>query len=277
MHLQKIHVHLHPYLLTRMNSIKLTKLYIFLLLVALAMMLLLGVFAKTKKLKPRDYPEIKNEGILRIVTEYNSVGYYVQGDTIKGFQYELSKAIEKISGLTVEIYLENNIDKSIKGLYNQTYDVIARNIPITTENRNIFAFTKPITLNRQVLVQRTAKANNDVPPIRNQIELAKKTLHIAKNSPSILRLRNLEEEIADTIYIQEDPLYSDELLIYQVAEGDIDYAVVDYEIAAKNKKIFPQIDIQTDISFTQFQAWALRKDASILLDSLNNWLKQCIF
>ena len=234
-------------------------------------MLLLWLFIY-KKHVPRDYPEIKNEGVLRIVTEYNSVGYYVLGDTIEGFQYELSKAIEKISGLTVEIYLENNLEKSIEGLNRQTYDIIARNIPITTENRNFFAFTEPITLSRQVLVQRTAEANNDIPPVRNQIELAKKTLHVTQNSPGILRLRNLEEEIADTIFIVEDSLYSDENLIYQVAEGDIDYAVVDYQIAAKNKKTLPQIDIQTDISFTQLQAWALRKDSPVLLDSLNNWL-----
>ncbi len=255
-----------------MNTRKLTRLYIFLLFIVIATMVLLWLFSTKKENTPRDYPQIAQEGVLRIVTEYSTVGYYVSGDTIEGFQYELSKAIEKISGLTVEIHLENNLEKSIEGLNNQTYDIIARNIPITTENRHLLAFTEPITLSRQVLVQRTAKANHNIPPIRNQIELARKTLHIPQNSPSLLRLHNLEEEIADTIYIQEDSLYSDELLIYQVAEGDIDYAVVDYEIAAKNKKDFPQIDIQTDISFTQLQAWAVRKNSPALLDSLNKWL-----
>jgi len=247
------------------------------LLATFAIATLLWFSTNIERSTPRDYPEIRKEGVLRIVTEYNSVGYYVSGDTIEGFQYELSKAIEKISGLTVNIYVENNMEKSIEGLNNHTYDIIARNIPITTENRSLFAFTEPITLNRQVLVQRTAETNNGFPPIRNQMELAKKNVHVPQNSPSILRLRNLEAEIADTIFIYEDPLYTDELLIFQVAAGDIDYAVVDYEIAAKNKTNFPQIDIQTDISFTQLQAWAVRKDAPILLDSLNNWLKQCIF
>ena len=260
-----------------MSLRKLTKWGVFLLLSALVIMLLLYFSSNSGKYTPRDYSEIKKEGILRIVTEYNNVGYYISKDTIEGFQYELCKAIEKISGLRVEICLESNLDKSIEGLNNQAYDIIARNIPITTEYRNLLAFSLPITQSRQVLVQRTAKSNNDIPPIRNQIELAKKILHVTKNSPSILRLRNLEEEIADTIYIQEDDLYTDVHLVYQVAEGYIDYAVVDYVIAAKNKKLFPQIDIQTDISFTQLQAWALRKDAPALLDSLNNWLKQCIF
>ncbi len=253
------------------NPKKLYKLYIFLLIIVL--MTMIGLLFIQKNDQSRDYAEIKKEGVLRIVTEYNSVGYYVSGDTISGFQYELSKKVEKLSGLTVEIYLENNLEKSIQGLENQSYDIIARNIPITTENKNRFAFTNPITLNKQVLVQRIKKANNDIPPIRNQINLAGKTLYIHQNSPSILRLRNLEQEIADTIYIKEDVLYSDEQLIYMVAEGDIDYAVVDYQIASKNKENLPQIDIETDISFTQLQAWALRKNSPVLLDSLNKWIK----
>ena len=35
----------------------------------------------------------------------------------------------------------------------------------------------------------------------------------------------------------------------------------------------PQIDISTDISFTQFYAWAVNKHSPVLLDSLNTWLK----
>ena len=39
-------------------------------------------------------------------------------------------------------------------------------------------------------------------------------------------------------------------------------------------KDYPQIDCNTDISSTQFQSWALRKDDSILLDSLNKWISE---
>jgi len=127
---------------------KTIRLYVFLLLATLAMMAFLWIFTNSRKYTPRDYPEIRKEGILRIVTEYNSIGYYVSGDTIEGFQYKLSKAIEKISGLTVEIHLENNMEKSIEGLNNHTYDIIARNIPITSENRDLFAFTEPIMLSK---------------------------------------------------------------------------------------------------------------------------------
>ena len=235
-----------------MNTPKLAKIYFALLLIAAAVMFNLWYFGKSyRKYTPRDFADIKHEGILRVVTEYNEIGYYVSGDSMKGLQYELCKAIGNQSGLEVQIFIENDLENSIKGLLEQQYDIIARNIPVTTANKDNLSFSDPITLSKHVLVQRVKNDSSDVPFIRNQIELAKKTLYIAKNSPNILRLKNLSEEIADTIYIKEDEHYKDEQLLYMVANGDIDYAVVDQQIAFNNKKRFPQIDCGTDITFTQ--------------------------
>ncbi len=253
-----------------MFSRKLLILYIVLLLISLAIMSIL-ILRMPKKNEPRDYKEIKQEGVLRIVTEYNQSGYFMSGDTLQGFQYELCRAIAKYSGLEIEMYLEMNLDKSFEGLKNNQYDIIARNIPTTTELKEDYLFIEPIVLNKQVLVQRTASNNNGIEPIRNQLNLAKKTLYVPQNSPAILRLHNLQHEIADTIHIVEELLYSSEQLIIMVAKGDIEYAVCDQQIARIAKKQFPEIDIDTDISFTQLQSWAVRKNAPVLLDSLNHW------
>ena len=120
----------------------------------------------------------------------------------------------------------------------------------------------------------TAEANNGQAPIRNQLDLAQKTLYIPKDSPALLRLQNLGHEIGDTIYVVEDELYSTEQLMIMVAKGDIDYAVCDQQIARMTQKKLPEVDILTDVSFTQLQSWAVRKDSPVLLDSLNSWLQQ---
>jgi membrane-bound lytic murein transglycosylase MltF len=174
--------------------------------------------------------------------------------------------------LTVQIFLENNLELSILGLENETYDVIARNIPITNENKQFLAFTIPVTQSKQVLVQRKKLENDSTIFIENQINLAHKTVYVTKNSPAILRLKNLSEEIAEEIIIKEIADYSSEQLIYMVAQKEIDYAVIDKKIALKNEKLFPELDFEMDISFTQLQAWALRKTSPVLLDSLNVWI-----
>lgn len=258
-----------------MKSRKLISVYIGLLLIVVATMMMLWHLKKqsTVTILPRDYPEIQAEGILRLVTEYNQSGYYVTGDTIAGFQYELSQAIAQLSGLEVQIQLEMSLAESFQMLEGNECDVIARNIPITSEIKEKYLFTDPIVFNKQVLIQRTEKANDGLQPIRNQLDLAGKTLYIPKDSPARLRLQNLEHEIGDTIYVIEDELYSGEQLAIMVAKGDIDYAVCDQQIAVLSQKQLPEIDIQTDISFTQLQSWAVRKDSPILLDSLNSWLE----
>lgn len=247
-------------------------LYVVLLaLASTTMVLLWNLKTQSAPVLPRDYAEIRQEGILRIVTEYNQSGYYIAGDTIEGFQYELSQAIADLSGLEVQTHLEMSLAESFQELSDNRCDIIARNIPITSEIKENYLFTDPILFNKQVLVQRKPNANKGKQPVRNQLDLAQKTLYIPKDSPAKLRLRNLEHEIGDTIYVVEDELYSSEQLVIMVAKGDIDYAVCDQQTALLSSRQLPEIDIQTDISFTQLQSWAVRKDSPALLDSLNTW------
>ena len=247
--------------------------YVLLLLAVLVTMSQLYNRSQENSFTSRDYPEIAEEGILRLITEYDQLGYFVAGDTIQGFQYELSQAISRLSGLEVQIQLEMNLAKSYEALASGTCDLIARNLPITTQLRDTFLFTDPIVLNKQILVQRKRPAG-DSALIRNQLDLARKTLYVPQDSPALFRIRNLEHEIGDTIFIVEEQRYSSEQLMIMVEAGEIDYAVCDQQTAKELQKKLPNADIETDISFTQLQSWAVRKSSPILLDSLNSWLQQ---
>ena len=221
---------------------------------------------------PRDYAAIAKEGILRVATEYNSTSFYVDGDTISGFHYELIEAFARDKGLKAEIMPFMSFEERLKGLADGRFDVIAFGIIAPSELKDSLLPTPPIVLNKQGLVQRRATEENDSLYIRSQLDLAQRTLHVVKGSPSILRIRNLGNEIGDTIYIKEIEKYGPEQLIFLVAHGDIDYAVCDESIARAVADSLPQIDINTAISFTQFYSWAVSKQSPILLDSLNTWL-----
>ena len=96
---------------------KLLAVYICLLGIVLVMMASLYSYLQSKEpLPPRDYPEIKEEGILRVMMEYNPSDYYVEDDTILGFQYELCQAIARLSGMEVQIHLEMPAEKLKDGL-----------------------------------------------------------------------------------------------------------------------------------------------------------------
>lgn len=221
---------------------------------------------------PRDYAAIAKEGILRVATEYNSISFYVDGDTISGFHYELIQAFARDKRLKAEITPVMSFEERLKGLSEGRYDVIAYGILATSKLKDSLLLTSPIVLNKQVLVQRKENGENDSLYIRNQLDLARRTLHVVKGSPSILRIQNLGNEIGDTICIKEIEKYGPEQLISLVAHGDIDYAVCDESIAQAVADSLSQIDINTAISFTQFYSWAVSKQSPVLLDSLNTWL-----
>ncbi len=245
--------------------------YSVLLVAALFLMVMLyTVSRKAGLVLPRDFPQIAKSGELNIVTDYNPVGYHVSGDTVAGFQYGLIKALERDWKLKVNIFLENSLDENLLGLERGKYDIVARNIPVNTHLRQQFGFTGSINRNKQVLVQRK------LAPIRQHLDLAKKTIHVHKDSPVILRLQNLSHEIGDTIFVVQNDLYETEQLVMMVAGGDIDFTVCDEVLARKLAQEMPEIDVDTDISFTQLESWAVRKDSPVLLDSLNAWFSRVL-
>ena len=165
-----------------------------------------------------------------------------------------------------------SFDKRLQMISDGKCDILATGTIITTRSKHSLLFTHTLQLSKQVLVQRKKEEGNDSMYIKSQLDLAHKTLHVIKHSPTLLRIHNLMEEIADTIYVKQVTQYGPEQLLAMVAEGDIDYAVCDEHIAKASIKDFPNLDINTDISFTQFYAWGVGKYAPILLDSLNSWL-----
>ncbi len=257
-----------------MKTSKLLKYIVFAAVAALVAHYVMPPKPDSELSAPRDYDEIKEEGIIRVAMEYNSISFHVEGDTVSGFHYELIEAFARDHGMQAAILPEMSFDKQLAGLADGTFDVIANGIPTTSELKDSLALTIPIILSKQVLVQRALQEDGDSSLfIKSRLNLAGKTLHVVKGSPSILRIHNLADEIGDTICIQEVEKYGDEQLISMVAHGDLDYAVCDESIARSAADSLPQIDVDTAISFTQFYSWGVSKQSPALLDSLNTWLE----
>lgn len=225
-----------------------------------------------EKINIRSYDEIIQSGILKAVTEYNSLSFYVDGDSVAGFHYELLKAFAKDKGIALEVTPLMSMDERMKGMENGSFDILANNVLITTGRKDSLKFTRPIILSKQVLVQRKPMQEGDSTYITNLLDLAGKTVYIVKGSPYKLRIQNLSNEIGDTIYVEEVEKYGPEQLLAMVSHGDIDYAVCDNNIAQTLQENFPRLDMSKDISFTQFYSWGVNPENTILLDTLNAWL-----
>jgi membrane-bound lytic murein transglycosylase MltF len=112
-----------------MNSKKSLAFFVCLLVtILLTICCLLIVFIHNEK--KRDLPEIMQEKVLNIVAGYNSIDSVSDGSKV-GLHHELGKYIGKRSGLTVQIFFENDLNVSIKKLKKNTNEIIAKEIPIT--------------------------------------------------------------------------------------------------------------------------------------------------
>jgi membrane-bound lytic murein transglycosylase F len=222
---------------------------------------------------------IRKRGKLIAVTDFNSTNYFIYKGEPMGFNYELLKSFSDHIGIDLEIVTENDLNHAFGMLKSGEADLLAIGLTVNNSRKKDILFTESIDETRQVLIQR--KPRNwrsltedelDRKLIRNQMGLAKKTVYVQKGSSHVERLHALAEEIGDSISIIEVP-YESEQLIKHVVNGEIEYTVCDENVALVNATYYPDIDVNTPVSFPQNIAWGVRKhNSDALLSELNHWI-----
>lgn len=237
---------------------------------------------EAQKKSLRDWKEIKEEGVLRAITNYSGTSYFLYKGKPMGFEYELLERLADYLDVRLEIVLAENIDSIIPMLERGEGDIIAFGLTITEERKKRIDFTDYLYLTRQVLVQRKPpnwrrlkRHQIDASLIQDPVELINDTVALRLTTSYYERLKNLQSEIGGVIYI--DTMAGDlsaEKLIQSVVDGDIKYTIVDDNIAAINAAYHPILDVSTPVSFSQRIAWGIRPSSPNLRDTLNGWIAQ---
>jgi membrane-bound lytic murein transglycosylase F len=110
--------------------------------------------------------------------------------------------------------------------------------------------------------------------LRNQLNLGGKVVYVQKGTSYEQRMKNLCEEIGDSINLIGKSDLEVEELIELVASGEIEYTVADENIALVNQIYYPILDIKTAVSFPQNLAWGLKKSDNSLKSEIDIWLKE---
>jgi membrane-bound lytic murein transglycosylase F len=226
-----------------------------------------------------DLDSIKIRSRLVAVTDFNSTSYFIYRGEPMGFHFELLKAFTDHLGVDLEIITENNLEEAIEMLHTGRVDLMAMGLTVNTSRKEEIQFSEPIDNTRQVLVQHKPRKWKTMSPsvlesklLRNQTDLAGKTIYVQKSSSHAERMHSLAKEIGEHISVVEVPFES-ETLIQLVDKGEIEYTVCDENIASVNTTYFPDIDVKTPLSFSQSLAWGIRKTHSEQLQNeLDQWI-----
>ena len=227
-----------------------------------------------------DLNKIKERGKLVAITGYNAYSYFIYRGQAMGYEYDLVKRFADHLGVGLELKVVKEIPQMIEKLHNGEGDIIAFNLTVSQERKDEVAFGNYLNLTRQVLVQRRpenwrqlTRQQIDKKLIKSHLDLDGKTVYVRYGTSYRKRLENLSEENGITINIVEaDPEISTEDLIKMVADGEIEYTVSDRNIAVLQQGYYADIDVSTEVSLPQKVAWAVRKNAPELLDTLNTWI-----
>ena len=229
-----------------------------------------------------DLDEIIERGYINAAVDYSSTTYFVYRGEIMGFEYDLLRRLEDYFKIRVNITVQPSIEESIKLLNKGEIDIIAYPLTINKERKKIIAFTNHYITQTQVLVQRKPDNWRDMKLheiektlLRDQVDLIGKDVHVLNHSSYIEALVSLSEQVGGDInVIEDDPSVDTEELIKNVAEGVYDYTISDENIAFVNKSYYPNLDIETPVSFPRRIAWAVRQNAPELRDTLNFGLRE---
>jgi len=224
----------------------------------------------TDSLKGIDLNEIKSRGKIIALTLNTSTSYFIFKGHPIGFEYEMLKRFTNQIGVDLEIKLISDVHTMFDLLAKGEGDIIACNLAVTRERLEKANFSSPYNFTKLVLVQRQDKLD-----VFKPLDLEGKRVFVNMPSPSYERLVHIQKEMGISFEIVEAPGYiGPERLIEKVAKGEIDYTVVDDNLADLNATYFNNIDVSVQLSFPVQVGWAVRKNSSALLHAINDWFER---
>lgn len=216
---------------------------------------------------PRDYQEVKSEGILRVMAPYQ-IGTDSTKQGTENAQ-QLIHRLRKRSGLEIELSLEDNTHRALEALLLGEVDLILEPVAYTAElDSSLYILLDERLADPIYLVQRRDSAKH----VSKQLELEGREVTLPLNSELQLFLHHISEEMGLNIAIRQDSLYNTEQLIMKVQAASIDYTLCSGEEAKRYARHFPDLDFTLPISHNLRRGWLTRRASPILADSLRRWL-----
>jgi len=215
----------------------------------------------------RDWAAIKEEGVLRVITSNNPASYFLWRGELMGFDYDLIRHFAKQHGLRVRMVVRNSASDMFQALREGAGDVIAASMTVTEERRRAgWRFSK-----RYLEVHEQIIGPADEDPLESVQELAGRTVTVAADSAFVDSLERLREGGIPVTVRREEGATS-ELLIQQVADGELDLTLVDSHLAALESTYRDDIQPLWTLEGERDIAWGLRDNQPGLKKQLDAYI-----
>ncbi|MCM1110585.1 MAG: transglycosylase SLT domain-containing protein [Clostridium sp.] len=206
---------------------------------------------------------------LRVATLYSPSSFFLFRDQRMGYDYELVTNMALEHGREIDLVVAPSLSAAVEMLDSGLVDMIAYEVPVTTEYLDHVVPCGITSVTRQVLVQ----PRNSKDRITDVTQLIGRDIYVERNSKYHHRLVNLDTELGGGIRIH--PLDMDTLITEQVIEmvndGKIPLTIVDSDIAKVNRTYYPGLDISVEVGLDQKSSWAVSRHTPWLADTIDTW------
>lgn len=217
----------------------------------------------------RDFQSIKEEGVIRLLTRYNSNSYFLQKGIPRGFEYELVEAFAKENDLDVEVVILRANDNPYDMLNRGEGDIFAANLSINEERRGRIEFTQPYNVVNQMLaIYKDYNVADDISG------LGPITISVRKSTSYYQSLSKLKENGAPFNIETVPENWDTEGLLQAVARGEIMATVADENILSAGMTYLSDLEKGPVIAEQDSIAWGVRKNAPLLKNRLDKFLSR---
>lgn len=215
-----------------------------------------------------DLEDIIKRGTLRAVVDNSSTSYYIYRGRRMGYEFEMLRSLAQRLEVQLKLVVTEDIDRAFRLLNEGKADIIAMNLEVSEERRQYADFTEPTNNVSTVLVQRIQEE-----VLGELSQLEGKTIHLRQGSIYKQQVEALQDSLLIDIGIVEVQ-ESSEYLVDQVVANEIDYTIVDNDIALVNATYYDNIDVSLEVSRASEVGWAVRKTSPALLNEINQWIAE---
>jgi len=210
--------------------------------------------------KKDELPNIDpNKKEIVFVTHNGPVTYYLNSEgQPAGIEYDLVTLFMKEYALDYEVrfVLVNSISDVIPTLLKGKAHIAAANLTATHLRQELVQFSTPYQETQQQLI-----FNNEInKKPKNLDTVADKKIVVPAGTSYAERLANLQQK-HPTLNWRAIPHTNSESLLEEVANGVVDFTVVDSHMVSIMQNYLPNLDVAMQIGETEKIAWAMSKNA----------------
>jgi len=218
-----------------------------------------------------DLEEVKERGVLRVLTRNNSSSYFITRGTQRGFDFELAEAFARELGVRISVSVPSMRGSLISELLAGAGDVIAAGMTKTEARGEKVRFTRPVLSAPRVIATHPLT----VKPVHEARDLEAFLVHTSFRSTTYRTARAFEERTGVDLRLADvtDGVEMEEQL-RRVEEGVYEAVIVDEPILDLARASGLRVEARWPVGEPLPKAWAVHPDASELQAAANAFLRR---